>query len=121
MEVPTQTFTGSAQIFPWARTGTAQKDPSDTQLPTQNVPYTLILRIILLLFSYRAMATICTKSSHIASQERCWLGNTLVALLHGSAVEPGEAIERFQQDTFGVGEAQLIRARNNSEKPPNPK
>jgi len=43
------------------------------------------------------------------------------ALLHGSAVEPGEAIERFQQDTFGVGEAQLIRARNNSEKSPNPK
>jgi hypothetical protein len=43
-----------------------------------------------------------------------------VALLHGSAVELGEAIERFQQDTFGVGEAQLIKARNNSERSPNP-
>ncbi len=49
MEVPTQTFTGFAQMFPWARAGTAQKGPSDIRLPTQNVPYTLILRIILLL------------------------------------------------------------------------
>ncbi len=54
MEMLTQTFTGSAQMFPWVRTRTAQKDPSDTQLPTQNIPYTLILRIILFLFSYRA-------------------------------------------------------------------
>ena len=30
---------------------------------------------------------------------------TDVALLHGSPAEPGEAIERFQQDAFGVGEA----------------
>ncbi len=41
------------------------------------------------------------------------------ALLHGSAFELGDDIERFQQDTFGVdegvGEAQLIRGRNNSE------
>jgi len=55
MEVLTQTFTGAAQMFPWARTGTAQKHPSDTQLSTQNVPYTLILRIILLLFSYKGV------------------------------------------------------------------
>lgn len=53
-EVPTQTFTGFAQMFPWARTGTSQKDPSNTRLPTQNVPYTLILRIILLLSPIRA-------------------------------------------------------------------
>jgi len=47
-----------------------------------------------------------------------WLRD--MALLHGSAVELGEAIERFQQDTFGVGEAQLIKARNSSERSPNP-
>jgi hypothetical protein len=36
------------------------------------------------------------------------LGATLraeVALLHKSAVSPSEAIKRFQQDTFGIGEA----------------
>ena len=26
----------------------------------------------------RAVATICTKSSHITNQERCWLGNILM-------------------------------------------
>jgi len=38
------------------------------------------------------------------------------ALLHESAVEPGKAIEQFQQCIYGIGEVQLIRARNNSEK-----
>ncbi len=47
--------------------------------------------------------------------------NSAEALLHGSAVEPGEAIECFQQDTFRVGEVRMIRARNNSKKSPNSK
>ena len=43
------------------------------------------------------------------------------ALLHGSAVKPGKAIERFQQDTFGATEARLIKDCNNSDSLPNAK
>lgn len=43
------------------------------------------------------------------------------ALLHGSALETGEALEQFQQDTFGMNAAQLIRARNNPRNRPIPK
>ena len=43
------------------------------------------------------------------------------ALLHGSAVEPGEAIERVQQDAFGIGGAQLVRGSGSPPEPPNPK
>ena len=37
------------------------------------------------------------------------------ALLHGSAIETEKAFKRFQQDTFSVSAAQLVRARNNPE------
>jgi len=43
-----------------------------------------------------------------------------MALLHGSAVGPGQVIEQFQQGIYGVGKAQLIKIHNNSEKLPRP-
>ena len=39
----------------------------------------------------------------------------VAALLHGSPADPGETIKQFQQDTFGAGEAYLIRAHKNEE------